>query len=456
MKRIAWIALLFAMLLPAGSGADIEINGFVENQERVRIAEIEDAPEGEEYPLDLMMADTWLEFTVRGSGLDEKARMVANVGLKHFAMEQDEFVEMQLREAWAGYYHKYFSVEFGKKISIWGMADEMNPTDLICAEDLRWFFTYDKPSRKIGAYQAALAFAFGNFKLEGVWIPVFSPTILPESDQDWTPWKLQLFYNFVDLFPEYVDYQPDRFLDNKIANSSGALRFAGVAGPVDFELVAYDGWDHLPIFDVVIDPDPMRLLAGKKPLILREEYQRFNAFGGSLTGAIGPTTFRVEGAYYTDKYFMHAIDPALLDPGTMITAYNTLVDLQSSTFRSKKSSFNVVGGLDFRQGSWFYTNLQYFHMQILDYDDALLDEELENGIQGKVEFTMLDDTLKLAIDGAYNFSQEDWLAKPYVAYLLTDALEVQGGVSLFGGDYRTNFGEFDQNDYAFVKMRYTF
>ena len=64
--------------------------------------------------------------------------------------------------------------------------------------------------------------------------------------------------------------------------------------------------------------------------------------------------------------------------------------------------------------------------------------------------------MRLALDGAYNLSHEDWLAHPYVAYFLTDALEIEGGVTLFGGEYETNFGEFDKNDYAYVNLRFSF
>lgn len=454
MKRLVGIAVVIALLIPIAGIADIELNGFVENQERVRIVKGDDPDEP--YPFDLMMADTWLDLTMRGTSMEERARMLAEVDLKHFALAHDETVEVRLREAWAGYYHDVVSFEFGKKVFLWGMTDEMNPTDLINPEDLRWFFTYDKPSRKLGVYAAALGFTIGDFKTEAVWIPVFTPTQLPGSNEDWTPWKLQVFYNFVDLFPDYIDFRAQQFPDNKLANSSGALRFAGVAGPVDFELVAYDGWDHYPIFDVIIDDDLASLLDGGKPLALREEYQRFNALGGSLSGVIGPTTFRVEGAYYTPKYFMHEIDPALLDPGTVLTAYHVMRDLKGATFRSKRPSFNVVGGMDYRLGSWLYTNVQYFHMQILDYEDILLDEQIENGLSGKLEFAFLDEALRVGLDGAYNFSQQDWLAKPQVAYLLADGLEIKAGVSLFGGDHETNFGEFDDNDYAFVKLRYSF
>ena len=459
MTRLAFYSLILILIIaisPVIASAEISISGFLENQERVRIARDEDAEIEDQFPFDIMMVDTWLDFNVRGTGLDGKARMYVDMDLRYFALERQEEVEVRLREAWAGYFIEHFSFVIGKKIYIWGLADEMNPTDLINAEDLRWFYTYDKPARKIGAYNAAASVTFGNFKLEGIWIPIFTPTKFPDTSSDWLPWKLALFYKFVEQFPEYVNYMPQCLPKDRAKNSSGAIRFSGVAGPIDFEIMAYDGWDHFPYFDVLIDTNPDLLLSGGKPLVLREEYQRFNAFGGSLSGVIGPTTFRLEGAYYTEKYFMYKIDESLLSPQNELTAFNLLREMEGTKFSVQKSNFNVVGGLDYRYSDLLYMNFQYFHQQILDYEERLLDQEIENGVSGKLEFSFLDETLKVATNGAINISHEDWFINPYIAYLLTDSLKIEGGATIFGGDYETNFGEFDRNDYAYTKLRFSF
>ncbi len=459
MGRLVFILSIFTLAtfaLTTFSFAEIDISGFIENQERVRIAKDEDALEKDQYPFDIMMADTLLDINLRGMGLDGKARMFVDLDMRHMGLLGDENVELRLREGWAGYYMEHFSFSIGKRIYMWGMADEMNPTDLLNAEDLRWFFTYDKPARKIGDFSANMAVKIGNFKLEGVWIPLFTPTKFADIDSDWLPWKLDLFYSFVDQFPEFVDFQSRSLPKSSIGNSSAAGRFSGIVGPVDFELTAYDGWDHMPTFDVLIDTDPELIISGGKPLSVVEEYQRFNAFGGSVSGVIGPTTFRTEGAFYTDRYFMHKLDDALLVSQNILTAYNLLIQMKDDKFRTKKQSFNVVGGLDYRYGNLLYINAQYFHLQILDYEDFLLDDEIDNGFSGKMELSFLDQTLKVATNGAVNISQEDWYLNPYISYLITDSLKIEGGTILFGGEYETNFGEFDRNDYAYTKLRFSF
>lgn len=457
-NRFCWLMVFTALLIPSIAWGDIELTGFLENQERIRIPVIDQGQyQNEKAKWDLMMADSWLDLVLRGSEFDGKARMLADIDLKHFALSRDETIEARIREAWAGFYLDFFSLEIGKKIYNWGMADEMNPTDLICAEDLRWFYTYDKADRKLGAYSAAVSFSYSNFKIEGVWIPFFAESILPENGDYWVPWKLQLFYDMIDEYPDYIDHRQNNYPELNVENSSGAVRFSGVAGPVDFAVMYYNGWDHFPVYDIIVEPDvEQAVLEGRKPLILKEEFQRYNAFGASLAAAAGPVTIRAEGAYYTDRYFMHEMNEDLLNPGNMLSAFNIIKDLEGESFRTKKSSFNAVGGLDYRYSSWFYGNLQYFHMQILNYEDVLLDNEIENGISGRIEFILLEDTLRLGINGAFNLSQLDWYAKPFVAYLLTDALELQVGASFFGGDYETNFGEFDKNDHLFTKLRFSF
>lgn len=448
------VFLFVVLLVPAISWAGLDVSGYVENQERVRIADVQEGSETE-YPFDIMMADTWFDMTLKATGFEKKSKMLVDLNLRHFALE-DESVDLSIREAWAGYSLKYFSFDLGKKIYSWGMADEMNPTDLICPEDLRLFYTYSKPERKIGVYSTDLTLKYKNFRLEGVWVPLFTSTTLPASNVDWTPWKLQLFYDLQEQFEEFIDSKDPHFPDKNIANSSGALRFSGVAGPVDFEAVAYDGWDHLPIYDIEIDTALDNLAAGDKPIVVRERYQRFNAYGGSVSGVIDPLTFRLEGAYYTERYFMHELDKDLLATDNLLTAYGILREMEDDPVRSKKSSFNIVGGFDYRYDPWFYINLQYFHMQILGYEDVLLDKEIENGISAKIEISLLDDLLKVGADTVYNVSHYDWMTNPKVSYLLTDSLKLEGGAVLFGGDPDTNFGEFDENDYAYTKLRFTF
>jgi hypothetical protein len=456
MRHTAILTAMFLLCVAAVAHAEIEFNGYAENQLRLRSAVVEDEIGNKETPWDFTMADTLFDARISGTGFDERARMLIDADVRVVGLDRDEQTELRLREAWAGFYDKGISFEFGKKSYIWGFADEMNPTDLLCPEDLRWFFTYDKPERKLGVYSTSLAYSYDNFKLQAVWIPLFTPTVLPDSNEAWTPWKLQLFYDFRDLFADFVDYDAERLPDPSFANSAGALKFSGVLGPVDFELIAFDGWDPLPTYDITVDPDPAVIISGGKPLKLRQEYQRFNAYGGSLTGALGPITYRAEGAYYTDRYFMNDIDEAWLDPGNILATYQILITRGDEPWRTQKSSFSVTGGFDYRYSSWFYGNLQYFHIQILDYEDILLDEEIENGLTAKFQFLFLEDMLQFNLSGAYNVSQQDWTVNPNVSYLLTDSLKIEGGWQGYGGEHETNFGEFDENDYVYTKVRFTF
>ena len=450
--RVAFVALMI-LSIPGIAAAEMEVLGYLENQMRARIAYVE---EQDDIPTDLMMADTWFNLKFKAAGYQDLARMNVDLDLRHFGLEREENIEAQLREAWIGLYVNWFSFEIGKKIFSWGMADEMRPTDLLNPQDLRWFYTYDLAQRKIGVYSASVGFSFGNFRLTGVVLPLFRPTILPGSDENWTPWKLQLFYDFENNFGQFVDYDKQCYPDANLQNVGGAAKFSGVVGPVDFELSAFDGYDPLVTFDINIDDDFNNMINGGKPVSIREVYQRYNAFGGALSAAVNAFTLRAEGAYYTDRWYMYEFDEDLVNPPNLLVAFESLEDVAGQEFRARKPSFNAVGGFDYRYSNLIYTNLQYFHMQILDYDEILIDNEIENGITGKLEFSFLDETLKVAVDGAFNVTHEDWFAKPYINYLADDVLSLQLGAVFFGGDYETNFGEFDENDYVFTKVRINF
>ena len=456
MRRIGLAIILVlatCIILPLPSPAEFGLSGSLSNQLRVRLLQ-SDMPD--DYDWDYTMLMTALDVQGRAANEEKSARLFFDVDLRHDptgVFEND--LEWRFREGYAGYYSPYVNFEMGKRVFAWGMADEYNPTDLINPEDYRWFMTFDRAERKIGVYNACLTLAYQNFYWQTVAVPYFEPAILAAEDSDWLPWELEGFYSITNSFPDYVDLQVER-PDVEVQNTELASRIHGLAGPVEFEAVYFNGYDQLPTFDVKIDPDPDLLLSGGKPLQIFQQYQRYQAAGGSVAFSVSSFSFRGEGAYYTPRYWMYEIDPALLSTDSLLGSLNSLLGLTDHVWRVRKPSWSAVGGFDWRQGTDLYLNLQYVHTQIIDREPEMIDQANEGLVTAKIQTTWLDQELEAGANGAYNVWHHDWYAKPYVRYKFTPELSGELGVQLFGGEPKSRFGDMDDNDFAYTQIKYLF
>jgi len=455
-RRLAgWIVLLL-LALPAAGRAEIALSGSVGNQARLRILQ-NDMPEDYDWDFTMLMSTV----NVIGKAADENmvSRLYLDMDLRYDptgVFEETDDLEWRLREAYGQFDSQYVSFRVGKIIYSWGKADEFNPTDLLNPEDMRWMTTFDYLERKKGVYSADLMLTYDAFTLEAAVAPIFEPNIWPGRDSEWLPWELGLFYGIIDTFPDYADFQTEQVPDYRIQNANLSARLNGTVGPVDFSLVFFDGFDQYPYYRIKIDTDVDHFLAGSPPLTLKEVYQRYQAYGGSLAFTLGKFAFRAEGAYYTERTYNNEIDESFLKINDVLAAYQALLALEDFAWYSESPSFSVVGGVDFRESTWLYINLQYVHNQILDYEEENIYNEYEGNMTGKFSVSWLDDELTTGAKGLYNLYHQDWFANPYVSYKFSVDFTAELGGHLFGGEERTRFGCYDDNDYLYTKFAYFF
>ncbi len=452
MRLFRWMVTMAALLLLVPlANAEMKISGALSNQFRVEV------PQGNDEEWDVGMALSTFDLIGRATNEERSARLFVNTDLRYdpTGVFEDD-LEWRLREAYGGFYSDYFSFELGKRIYAWGMADEFNPTDLLNPEDMRWFVSVDKTDRKLGVFSANATLSYGGFSLQGVLVPVFEPTMLPAEDSRWLPWQLERLYTVINGFSQYVDYQPDDRPELNLGNAGYAAQFKGTIGPVDIAAVYFDGFDPLPTFAIDMNTDAAELLSGGKALFIRQEYQRYQAYGGGFALAVGSVSIRGEGAYYSPRYYLYDIDESLLDVDNDLAAYNALVSLEGHEWRVRKPSWSAAGGFDWHQGTQLYVNLQYVHTQLLDYEPGLVENENEGMVTMKLNTAWLEDDLQIGANGVYNVFHGDWWAKPYVRYNLTPDLLAEIGGQLYDGREETRFGEFAKNDFLYTLVKYSF
>ena len=82
------------------------------------------------------------------------------------------------REAYVNLYAGPLDLRLGQQIVVWGRADALNPTSNLTPVDFR-IHSPVEDDRRVGNVGARAFLNFSPIRLEGVWMPLYSPTELP-------------------------------------------------------------------------------------------------------------------------------------------------------------------------------------------------------------------------------------------------------------------------------------
>ena len=335
-----------------------------------------------------------------------------------------------IRELYADIYFNSLDLRIGKQQIIWGKGDGVFITDVVSPKDMSNFILPDFDEIRIGVTAAKADWYVGDFTLEGVWIPVFTPSVLPDSDSIWA----------VSMdFPAGMtpSIKSAKLPDPTFKNSEGFAKLSYMGSSFDVELIGGYMWDDTPV------PHVTTFVPGMPPtVVVTPEYHRLSMAGGSFSTEILGVVFRGEGAYYDGNYF--SIDPDKLQTNLLADGDGTL----------QKNYLHYMAGMDY---SLFGINLsaQFVQQVILDYDSRLKNDEYESTATFLAAKTFLNETLKVQFFGYYGINNNDALLRPSVSYSIADGLDVTAGSDIFIGDSGT-FGQYDNNDMVYIKIKYSF
>ena len=102
----------------------------------------------------------------------------ANPYIYHY---QNEDVVFGLRELYLDIFFDAMDIRIGKQQVIWGKADGVFITDIISPKDLTEFLLPDFDEIRLGVTGLKLDYYIGDSTFEIVWLPIFTPTIIPEA-----------------------------------------------------------------------------------------------------------------------------------------------------------------------------------------------------------------------------------------------------------------------------------
>ena len=182
--------------------------------------------------------------------------------------------------------------EGGRQFIRWGKADLLNPTDRFAPKD----FLNVLNSDFLGVTAARATYERGSNTFDAIYQPLFTPSRGPLINQRWVvlPAELQAI-PVVDLGARY----PGR-------GNAGA-RWNHLGKGYEFSLSAFDGYNHLPLFQGGQRTTPQFAVT------LERYFAQMRMYGGDVAVPLRWFTVKGEAAYFTtrtptaDEYALYVI-----------------------------------------------------------------------------------------------------------------------------------------------------
>jgi hypothetical protein len=377
--------------------------------------------------------------------------------------EQQAFLD--LREAYVNTYLGPLDLRIGQQIIVWGRADALNPTNNLTPVDFRIRSPLEDDIR-IGNAGARAFLRFAPFRLEGVWMPVYLPTVLPPIS-----------------LPQYVSFGPSTYPFQDFKNGTvGARLHLELPG---FELsVSYvHGFALLP--GVTLPEDGITLTAtrdangvvtpGAVPpsiVVSRTAYEQ-QVFGFDFSTALGDVmTVRGEAAYRRPMNWQNTLFGQVAFPDaqyvlgadhnfgglSIIVQYmgRYVFDWEKQPGPATPLDPSLLVGYTMSQES---TVFDIVSAQLKKTNQILFSQtaRLQHVATFRFEWLLRHETLSFSSLCMLNFTTHEWLVTPRIGYRLSDTLMAYLGAQIFKGPDDTLFGLIDEQLSAgYAELRYTF
>lgn len=321
--------------------------------------------------------------------------------------DRENTLEADLREIYVDIYFDRMDFRVGLQQVIWGKSDGVFITDVVSPKDLSEFLLPDFEEIRMGIKGIKADYYFDNSSLEFIWVPTFTPNTIADADSIWN-----LSGKDFSSSSDSIDYS--------LENSEGFARYSLFTSFIDFEFMGAYMWDDEP---TIVSFAPWEL-----------DHNRLLMGGGSFSSVLGDFIVRGEGAFYSGKYFL-------------TDSYSNL----------EKNYVHYLAGVDYGLSGWNLST-QFIQKIILEYDDAISQDQIQNTMTFLINKKFIRDTLLLELFTYMELNDIDSLnalVRPKISYDISDGLNILVGANVFLGDEGT-FGQYSENSMVYSKVKYSF
>jgi hypothetical protein len=339
------------------------------------------------------------------------------------------------REAYVNLYAGPLDLRLGQQIVVWGRADALNPTSNLTPVDFR-IHSPVEDDRRVGNVGARAFLNFQPIRLEGVWMPLYSPTELP-------PLPL----------PNQVYLGDPTYPHPRIENGTEAARVHLELPAIEMSVSYLYGYAPLPGLAVgTITPGSIGGVTGKGSVTVSRTAYNQQVLGFDFATTIADWLgLRGEAAYRDPFHFrdrVYAPNPDVqyvlgvdhtFGEVSVIAQYIGRYTINWQPRTAANIDASVIDNLTPTTVGDAYPQVN----QTLRAKNQILFSQLhrtQSMASLRLEWLTLHETLSLSALGVANFSTQEWLLFPKVGYKITDNLSATVGAEIYQGPDNTLFG----------------
>ena len=305
------------------------------------------------------------------------------------------------------YHRRSATLEAGKQFIRWGKTDIVTPTDRFAPRD----FLTVVDNEFIAVTAARVNYEKGANTVEAIWSPRLTPSRIPLPNQRWAP---------LPTLP------PGVTLRDTGATFPGGSE-TGVrwnhAGSIEYEFSFYEGFNHLPSFDVA-----PRFTPTGAEVSVKRFYPKMIMAGGDIAAPLPWFTVKAEAAHFAttdervDEYALYVVQ------------------------------------LERQIGEWLFVG-GYAGEAITRHGTRSLDFAPDRGltktILGRAAFT-IDANREIAFESAVHQNGDGLWVKSEYSQLLGQHWRATVNFALIRGEPTDFLGQYHRNSYATLVVRYSF
>ncbi|QQS50722.1 MAG: hypothetical protein IPM71_14200 [Bacteroidota bacterium] len=318
----------------------------------------------------------------------------------------------------------FFDLDIGKQIITWGKADQINPTDNLNPVD--YSDVLDTEDETIGILAINSRFYINDWKLQGVFVPLFTTSVLPyKSNSRW--------FNGLDVpempFP-YVLHMQEKKPKNDLSSCQYAFALYKTFSNWDISTNYYKGYSHEPAFEVsqhFVSIDTISI-------DITHNFYKQQIIGFDFSTSLQQIGLRGEAAYYM---------PEGTKTNVSYLQYVVGIDHNFSNVIGNNNLFVMVQWIqELAEGGFEFPNQDLNHL-------------FQKSVMTRLDFE-LGASGSILLQGIYNLKTSDYYFQPAIEYSLFDGLNLEMMCDILGGEEGGFFASYKDNNRIHLRLKYNF
>ncbi|MDB5799379.1 MAG: hypothetical protein JWL63_318 [Rhodocyclales bacterium] len=317
-----------------------------------------------------------------------------------------------------------WEMRLGKQNVVWGEMVGVFVADVVSPRDLRDFLSTDLENVRRTTWAARFEKFSGDWHSELLWVPVQTYDNIGKPGTDFYPYPAPVTPGYAYLI------DPEQKPKNDFSNGGFGARTGFLKDGWDVSAFYYASRDVAQTFERRIVTTPVAAT------IYTPVHDRIRQFGGTVAKDVGGLVFKGEAVVTSGRRFV-------------MTRLDDDDGLQPSR------SVDLILGLDYTPSADWRLNFQVLDRSLTNHDASMLVDKHEQG--GSVLTTWnFSSAWEAQLLWATSFNRSEGWINPGLTWKMSPGWRLRMGADFFYGPSTGSYGQYDNQDRAYVEVRYGF